>query len=95
MRARARVCVRRGTMGRARHRLGSSLKRRIRETRGCSTRLGRRRCAFRAVSSSEVVSKGGQMWSQEGKTHDGVCRVRSELGESARVENVGWKDITQ
>lgn len=35
------------------------------------------------------------MWSQEGKTHDGVCRVRSELGESARVENVGWKDITQ
>ena len=95
VRARARECVRRGTMGRARHRLGSSLKKRIQGTRGCSTRLGRRRRAFRAVTWSEVVSKGGQMWESEGKTHDGVCRVRSELGKSARVEDVCWKDITQ
>jgi hypothetical protein len=32
---------------------------------------------------------------EEGKTHDGVCRVRSELGEAARVEDVGREDIAQ
>jgi hypothetical protein len=30
-----------------------------------------------------------------GKTHDRVCRVRSELGEATRVEDVGGEDIAE
>lgn len=73
MRARARGFARRGTMGRARHRAGSSLKRTMRERKGCSTRSGRRRRAFLAVSSSEAVSKSSMEVKGGGKTHDGVC----------------------
>jgi len=29
------------------------------------------------------------------ETHDGVCRIRSELGEAARVEDVGGEDIAE
>lgn len=43
--------------------------------------------------SADVVEERGEERKRE--THDRVCRVRSELGETTRVEDVSWEDIAQ
>lgn len=61
--------------------------------RGCSTRLGRyRRAAFRAGVGGE---RCGRWERTKRETHDGVCRVRGKLGETARVEDVGGENIAE